>query len=394
MEAYLRYGNAEAFFARFDLPTVPYVQSALPSINIDITTGQPLTSYVAPTFNATIAALETFLSQTEKYASFMLPGYWDFPNGSAIPSDLLLPFGDFARKYEIEAAIPVMEVVSNVGVGGIEDILTFYVMIAFGKPVTEEFLANDLFVPQNASNTVLYDRALQLLQADVLLSSNVTSAERNSTGVQLVVQSQDGCQKLIKAKRLLFTPPPSLKNLAPFGPDAQEVAAFSTWTPTWLFAAVARIPVIPSNYSVSYLAPAGAPSNYLATRNYPWTLSFTPAPTGENLWEVLLAANYSLTHDEAKALITTAVQNATAAGSFGAASTTNGTEVDFLAFVDHNSVLWRQSAEQLRGGIVQEIYALQGHLSTWYTGGLWSEDYSGNVWAFTDSLLPRLIKSL
>lgn len=57
----------------------------------------------------------------------------------------------------------------------------------------------------------------------------------------------------------------------------------------------------------------------------------------------------------------------------------------------HMPMLWRQSPEQLREGIVQDIYALQGRKSTWVYRGLWSEDCMGNVWAFTDSLLPRLL---
>lgn len=28
------------------------------------------------------------------------------------------------------------------------------------------------------------------------------------------------------------------------------------------------------------------------------------------------------------------------------------------------------------------------------SSGLWAEDYTGNVWALTDSLLPRLLDSL
>lgn len=395
MLAYLSYDNAAAFFHRFNLSTVPYVGSTLPTINVDIATGALLSSYTPPALNATLAALEVWLNQTSKYNNILLPGYWNFPNGSAIPSELLLPFGEFARKYGIEAAIPLMESVSNVGVGGVEDILTLYVMFAFGEPVTQEFLAGSLFSPKDASNSVLYERALQLLRKDVLLRSWVTSAERNNDGVKLVVQSADGCKRLIKAKRMLFTPPPSLNKLAPFDLDSREIDIFSTWTPTWSFAGIARIPTLPGNYSISYIAPAGAPTDYLAIRNWPYTLALgSVGPAGENLFSVLIATNYSVTHAEAKAMVTSAVKNTTSPGGALPANATIDGELDFVAFVDHNSVLWRQSVEQLREGIVQDVYSLQGPRSTWYTGSLWSEDYTGNVWAFTENLLPRLIKSL
>jgi len=314
---------------------VPYDDPVTPTVYVDSATGTQLTSYVPPTLNATLEALEIFLNQTSKYNYLMLPGYWDFPNGSAIPSDLLLPFGQYARKYGIEAAAPIMETISNVGVGGLENILTLWVMQAFPAPVNQEFLTASLFVPKDASNSILYDRALQLLQQDVLLSSMVVTAERNDSGVQLVVQCAGGSKKLIKAKRMIFTPPPSLGNLAVFAPDGQETSAFSTWTDTWSFAAVARIPAIPANYSANWIAPAGAPTNYLDTRNWPWTLSTSPAPGDIGLSEVLLASNYSLTHAQAKATIESAIQEATSAGG----AFPNGTaEVEFVAFVDHNSI--------------------------------------------------------
>ena len=398
VEAYLRYGNATAFFDRFNIPITPYAQPAQQSVYVSSTNGSNLTSYTPPSLEAQIGAIQTWLNLTQQYANITLPGLWNFPAGSDIPPDLLLPFGEFAQRYGIQAAAPIFTVVSNVGVGGIEDVLTLYVLFAFGIPVTQEFLNNSLFVPANLSNSVLYDRAYDLLQDDVLLQSRVTIGERSENGVKLVVQGTNSTnKKLIKAKRILFTPPPSVENLAPFGLAANESAALSTFTKTWSFAAVARIPAIPSGYSVYYYAPDATPDNYLGIRDWPWTLSLSTAPNvpaNEHIFEVLFATNYSISHDDAKLMIASAVQNLTTSGTFPPNSTAVNPSIDFLAFVDHNSILWRQSASELRAGIVQDVYALQGQHSTWYTGGLWAEDYTGNVWAFTDTILPKLLASL
>ncbi|KAF2100139.1 hypothetical protein NA57DRAFT_37580 [Rhizodiscina lignyota] len=396
VEAYLRYGDTAAFFTRFHVPITPYTQSPQTSVYVSTTSGSNLTSYTAPSLEAQIGAIATWLNLTEKYANITLPGLWNFPAGSNIPSELLLPFGEFAQRHGIEAAAPIFTVVSNVGIGGIEKVLTLYVLFAFGIPVTQEFLNSSLFVPANLSNSVLYDRAYNLLRDDVILQSRVTIGERSANGVKLVIQSKNSTsKKLIKAKRMLFTPPPSVRNLEPFGLTGNETAALSTFTGTWSFAAVARIPAIPAGYSVYFYAPDATLDNYLGIRDWPWTLSITTAPKippEEHLFEILFAANYSLSHADAKRIITTAVQNLTISGTF-ASNSTNAT-IDFVAFQDHNSILWRQPASELRAGIVQDVYALQGQHSTWYTGGLWSEDYTGNVWAFTDSVLPRLIASL
>lgn len=62
-----------------------------------------------------------------------------------------------------------------------------------------------------------------------------------------------------------------------------------------------------------------------------------------------------------------------------------------VAVANHSTAPWGQSAEQVQAGFVTDLYALQGHRHTWKTGGLWCSDYSSNVWAFTDTVLPRLV---
>ena len=311
--AYLRYGHSAAFFKRFDVPITPYVPVPPTPVYVNIADGCLLESYEPPSFNATVAAIAKWLKLTAPYTDKLLPGLWNFWDPSNIPSELLLPFGEFAERHGLEAAYPEMAVISNVGVGGVRDILTLYVYFAFGRPVINEFLLGSLFVPKGFSNSELYIRALDLLREDVLLQSHVTAAERGADGVKLVVQCAGGGKKLVKARRLLFTPPPSLHNLKPFDLDAKEKAPLSTWTGTSSFAAVARIPSIPEKYTVYYTAPAAAPDNWLDKRDWPYTLSLasTGLP-GEHLFAVLFATNYSISHAEAKETIAGAVQNLTA----------------------------------------------------------------------------------
>ncbi|GAB7363668.1 hypothetical protein MBLNU230_g4238t1 [Neophaeotheca triangularis] len=392
VQTYLEYGNSRAFFDRFDVPLKSYPRSTLSPINVDISSGSNL-SYVPP--NNTFPALAKWLNLTEKYSPYLLPGYWDFPKGSEIPDELLEPFGTIAQRYGIEDAAPLMASISNLGVGGISKVLTLHVMLAFGAPITRELLASSLFVPATGSNSLLYSRALQLLNSDVLLNTHVIAGERTDAGVKLLVHSPArGSKKLIKARKLLFTPPPSLANLSPLCPDAAETAALTTWTPTWSFVGVARIPSLPANISVNYFSPQAAPADYLAIRDWPWTLRLdSRGPAGAGLFRVLFSTDFAVTHDEAKGMVVEGVGALFKEGGSFAGSGSDD-DVEFVAFADHNSVLWRQSPEILRQGFVRDLYALQGRRSTWFTGNLWSGDYSGNVWAFTEDLLPRLIRSL
>ena len=306
-----------------------------------------------------------------------------------------MPFGELTQTYNLSAAVPTINYVSGIGLGGIGNILTFYVMQAFGNPIVSELLAGQFFVPSNASNSLLYQRALALLSQDVLLQSRVIYAKRSTSGVSLIVENANGTTKLIQAKKLLITFPPSLANLQPFQPTANESALFSTWTDVYSFAGVVRLSGVPENTTISYLDPSAAPTNYLNTRNYPSTLLLTSSSTnGEHLFSVLYATNYSITHRQAKDAITASIIHLGTSGTYPNASGSADGTIEFLAFVDHNSVTWRQSPEMLQNGLVQDIYGLQGQESTWYTGTLWTEDYSGTVWDFTDSLLPRLLDSL
>jgi hypothetical protein len=77
-----------------------------------------------------IAGFETWLNITAKYKEIMAgPGLWDFPKGSEIPAELLKPFGQLAREYNMTAVYPTFASISNVGIGGVEDVLTIYVMM-------------------------------------------------------------------------------------------------------------------------------------------------------------------------------------------------------------------------------------------------------------------------
>ena len=392
VEAYLQYGNSSAFFQRFNVPTTPYIPTQSNSVYVNIADGTPLTAYTASSFPDAVAAIQKWVDLIKPYSEQLLPGYFDFWDPEDIPADLLLPFGDFAVKYGIEAMMPTMAVISNVGVGGVKEILTLHVYFAFGQPVAQEFLARSLFVPDGYSNSEIYIRALDFLREDVLLQSRVTEAQREKDGVRLRVTDKDGHCQLICAKQLLFTPPPSTSNLAPFDLDAKETAPLSTWTDTYTFGAIARVPSIPINTTVYFTAPDAAPSNPLNIRDWPYTISFASAGVAdEDLFEVLLSTNTSLSYGDAQGVIRDSIRDLVAGGTFEGA--TDDT-CEILSFYDHNSILWRQSVEELHAGIVQEVYSLQGYRSTWYTGGLWSEDYTGNVWAFTEELLPRMLAAM
>jgi hypothetical protein len=388
VQSYVRNTAAINFFARFNISTQTFAARRLTAINVDVETGAPLKGYVPPTANATTEALKRWLDIVSKYEKQLEPGYWDFPQPKDIPEDFLLPVEDFVKLHQLEAAIPRILAISGVGYGGIRNLLTFNLMQAFGASLTRQVLDNQLLAPIG-SNSLVYQRALGLLGTDVLLSSTIQKVQRTSTGVQILVKQ--GTQEYrINAKRILFTAPPSLSVLAPYDLDEKETKVFSKWNITGEVIGVAKISCIPENTSVSYIPSAAVPANQVALKDWPYQLRLdSTGPTGLGLFRVIFGANYTLSIDEVKEKVTTSVQKLKNAGTV-----MGDCSVEFKATSDHTRPVWKQSAEQLEDGFVQELYSLQGHKATWYTGSVWGAPYSSTVWAYTDTVLPKLLADM
>lgn len=251
-----------------------------------------------------------------------------------------------------------------------------------------DFLSGTLFKPID-NNGVLYERALELLKPDVLLSSTVQDAMRTANGVELSVKQGD-TKYVIKARRVLYTAGPSLDNLAPFHPDEKETAIFSKWIPGAEFVAVLEASCLPENYSITYLPSAAVPADQLAIKDWPYSLRLdSTGPPGQGLFRVIFGANYTVTKDEFTRLVLKSVKDIQNAGTVP-----SNCDAEFKALSDHSRPSWPQSAEQLRAGFVQDLYDLQGYNDMWYTGYAWGAQYSSTVWAFTDTVLEKMLGDL
>lgn len=320
----------------------------------------------------------------QPWSDILLPGYWNFPRGDQIPADLLLPFTEFVAKYNLEAMAPIVSVVSGQDINSHDP--TLFIVKNFGPLIIEGLLNNTFFDPAPFNNSLLYGAAQQQLGDDVLLSSTVVEANRTDTGISLVVQNlQTGARTQVSAKRLLVASQPSIENLAVFGLDAQEKSVFSTWKYVTVYTAVLKTNLVPDNTSVQFITPVN--STNFAQKPYSFGLNWNGAP---GYFWIIFGAEKKMSANEAKEAIIAEMKTLYDGGAFPPiGSKIPSSEV--VAISNHSQVTWGQSAEQLKAGFVQDLYALQGHKDTWYTGGLWCPDYSSNVWAFTDTVLPKLL---
>ena len=387
VQSYIDYKGAKAFFERFGIPLQPDVLFSSDTLNVDPNTGKLVTNVTAPpSLNSSIAALQKYYDAIVPWNDIMLPGYWGFPPGDQIPADLLLPFSDFVTKYDLEDMAPILTLVSGQDINTPNP--TLFVVKNFGTPVVEGFLNNTFFDPVPFNNSILYGDAEQLLGDDVVLTSTVVEANRSEDGIILVVENlQTGARTLVSAKRLLVASQPSIDNLAVLGLDEQEEAVFSTWSYGTVYTAVLKTNLIPDDTSVSFVTPTNSTSV-----QKPYSFSITWNGASGYFW-IIFFSTEDLSESEAKEAIIAEMKTLYDGGAFPPiGSSAPCSEV--VAISNHSSVGWGQSVEQLKAGFVQDLYALQGHKDTWYTGGLWCPDYSSNVWAFTDTVLPKLLEGL
>jgi len=387
VQSYIDYKGAKAFFERFGIPLQPNVLFSSDTLNVDPNTGKPvLNATPAPSLNSSIAALEKYYDVIVPWNDILLPGYWNFPPGDQIPPDLLLPFSDFVAKYNLEDMAPIISVVSGQDINTPNP--TLFVVKNFGATVVEGFLNNTFFDPVPFNNSLLYGDAERLLGKDVVLTSTLVEVNRSDHGINLIVEDlRTGIRTLVSAKRLLVASQPSIDNLAVLALDEQEKDVFSTWSYGTVYTAVLKTNLIPDNTSVSFVTPANSTS---AQKPYSFGITWNGAP---GYFWIIFSAEKNLSESEAKEAIVAEMKTLYDGGAFPPiGSSTPSSEV--VAISNHSSVVWGQSVEQLKAGFVRDLYALQGHKDTWYTGGLWCPDYSSNVWAFTDTVLPKLLEGI
>ena len=320
----------------------------------------------------------------------ILPGYWNFPAPDQIPDDLLLDFGDFAKKYGIEAAVPQIVTISGLGVGTPITTATLYMMQAFSAPMARALLTGSTFVPTSRNNSALYSRISQLLGDDVLYSSAVVKTERSADGISVVVKDANNSPTVIKAKRLLIAFEPTLPNMAPLALDDTESSIFSKWQYSNSYASIVSHPSLPQNGALVNTPLAAAPANYLTIPKLPHLARFTYiGPPG---FRALIGVNRNLDSSAAKRVVEDSLERLLEAGTVPRPE--GNVSLNWVAFSDHGAMHLRVGKEDLKKGFIQELYGLQGRRGTWYTGAAWSSQFTSAVWDFTETVLGKLIEGL
>lgn len=392
VEAFLALGNATNFFDRFNIAMAPLSQTNVTTEYIDFITGE-LVNLTLPSFPDQVAAMQNFLSVVEPWTDYLQPGYWNFPAPADIPPDFLIPYGDFITKYNLQDAIPLIYESTGLGLGNMTRSTTMFELQAFGTYMAQTMLGQlPAFHPASGGNQALYNAIENDLGEDVLYNSMVIDSWRTDFGVFLTVQNQQTNQiTLITARQLLVAIEPTASNMAPLDLDANEQSVLSQFTYTNEFTGILNNTAFAPPMSYSNMPAASAPNNYqiLPNRSFLNSITYMGA---DNLFHVIIVGNDTLDAAGAKALAQENFDTLLSAGRL--AEPANGQQLEWVAFSTHGPMHARVTPEQVQAGFIQDLYALQGQRSTWWTGGAFACNFQTTLWEFDETLIPKILANL
>ncbi|KAF5001230.1 hypothetical protein FGRMN_1173 [Fusarium graminum] len=379
--AYLDRQTTKDFFARFN---IPLEDIAFPSkeefdfLNVDLSTGAPVEP--AP-LGDPIQALAVYFGLCVQYYRYIKDGYFLPPPGPAL-DDLAMPFGKFLKKYDIEAAIPIMRQLLTYG-----DALntpTLFMMGCFGVPqltALNPASSQSMKFPTTGNTLSLFEAALAHLEEDVLLSSTVLKVTRDSHSRPVTVQIKSGEHfKTVRAKKMLVTVPPTLRTLQWLDLCPEESTIFDKWSwETLYIGAVKDTGLKPNVFSVLGLS-SNPELPFYPRKPFVQTYMASKLP---GLYTSRVIGEDSLEPGEAQKLLLD-----------GIAKVGGNPDSKIAAFGVHNPTCLVVSGGELKNGFFEKLYSLQGQRSTWWTGLAWAPDYSSIIWDFTEALLPQIVNSI
>lgn len=391
VQTFIDYGNASRFISRFGIPLGMKPTPALHALYADFATGQLLANYTGPSPDDLAIALQRFLTVAERYESLLVPGYFNFPEASSIPEDLLMNFGDFVQKYNISAAVPTIYALTASGLGRLVDTPTIWVMQVFGAQMGRLLVGKQAaFAPASGRNQDLYDAISAYLGNKVLYNTRAISSVRTSHGVTVTVQNHvSGETTVIHANKLLIAIQPVGTELAAFDLDAHEAGIFSKFGFTREYTCIVQHPSLPVNSSIFNLPlEAVSSKSFLQYPDFNFTQAIQAVDYDTNLFQLVVIGDERLGPTEFQPLAQYQVNKLFASGALAASAQT---ELNWLTCSNNGAMYSRVSVDDLRAGFIQDLYSLQGLRSTWYTGAAWASNYQTILWQYNELMLPKML---
>ncbi|KIM79564.1 hypothetical protein PILCRDRAFT_74371 [Piloderma croceum F 1598] len=364
------------FFSRFNVPLTTTQTTASSVEFIDFTNGAKLKGYPGNQGNLTVA-LQAYAAQLAKYP-FLDAGF-DLPD--PVPTDLLMPFGDFVAKYNLSAAMTVLPDFAA-GLGTLTKYPTLYFMKVAGLTILQS-IQTGFYTTAHHDNSEIYQNAqAALLAADsLLLNSHIVATERGNNGgpVKLVVSTPSG-HRVIQAKKIIFAIPPTLENLHNFDIDSEERHLFEQFSTTGYYTGLLRNSGVPANAGT--ITDRGLHTTFHVPKLPNIFSTYASAILG--LQQVFYGSDTVLPIDQVKHSIITTMQqifpNATAT-----------VPPVFAVFSSHSPFVFMVPSSAIKAGFYRKLSNLQGHRHMFYAGAAFQTQDSSLIWQFIEGLLPHVV---
>ncbi|KAL8959555.1 MAG: hypothetical protein Q9183_005609 [Haloplaca sp. 2 TL-2023] len=373
------------FFKRFDIPLYKYNFSipGVTSVQADFKTGLP----AQPEQGDLEAAWEAFQAQVEKYPTLDYD-LSDVP--FPVPPDLLLPFGEFLRKYQLEDAVPYLSLYGQ-GWGNFTTVPTLlaikYFPPYFFSPASIYGAGDGALAAKD--NSLLYDKAAEELGGNLLLNSTVVEMDRSGPDYVFVAVQTPNSRRIIRARKIISAIPPLLNNLKGFDLNDAESPIFDKFKGHSWYVGLVKNSGIPSNTSlINYGTDNDANFNIPELPGF-YEFFATRVP---DLHYFLYGGNDtqpSFTQAEIKQSMEDTLTRLREGGVIPQIPSPQQ-ELEIIDFANHSPYEVYVSAEEIEKGFYNRLFGLQGERKTYWTGAAWVTHSSAAIWNFTDGLVERM----
>lgn len=329
---------------------------------------------------ATASNLTAYIAQLQQYPGLDLT--WDIPY--PVPEDLLISFGDFARKHDLSLAATYAAQLGQ-GMGNVLDLPTIFVLKAFDVQQVSALLQSSFLTSAESNTQVLYDKVQAELGSSVFLQSHVKEVKRSDTGVEVSIECPSGTVKLIKGAKLVVTVPPLVKNLSFLDLDEQEKALYGKFNHSYYWNSIVINTGLPDNETYNNVD-ITAPS-FVAAVPSVYTIQNVARIPGT--FQAYFGSTTSFTDDEVKAEIIATIGRIRK--GLGLPDPEKPTEI--VALNNHSPFHLHVSRKDVSAGFYRQWQDLQGHKRTWWNGAATVKPASYAIWNFTETvLLPQLLQ--
>ncbi|KAJ5177207.1 uncharacterized protein N7482_003084 [Penicillium canariense] len=374
VEGYFNNDITKNFFDQLDVNYEALLPGSILIENVNFNTGKRVLP--GNGILGTVAGAALYRAAIEQF-DYLASGAYYLPD--EVPEVLLRPFREFVDTHALQGAMDVIFMFAE-NVGDILNAPLLYVIQNFGITHIDALLEGGYIRPKNGTNELFSKAAKYIDEQNIFYGTTVSQVKRNSSGVEMVVQIADGTRKLIKAKKLLVTFPPTLSALSGFDLRTEESSLFSKWNHKNYYAAAITNTGLPDGVNIANTNPENQPGS-LPLPPFQWQLEYSGVP-GYFMTKIVAEGNF--TAEDAKALIVSDLKRMNQTGTFSTK------EPEIAAFASHSPETLIVSTGDIKDGFYRKLYALQGQQSTYYTGYTFCTDYSTPLWNYTGSVLDMM----